>query len=102
MKRDISQEMVDKILAEKDPSFVVHASRTLNSGSTAEIASLIRLEPIEGTTVMPLRGVSYGVDTARAILQGRLNPDLPMYTLRHKGQTTIMTLADLRLVLKDE
>ena len=102
MKRNISQEMVDKILEEQEPSFIVEASRALESGSTADVASLIRLEPIEVGTPMPLRGVSYGVDTVRAVLQGRLNPDLPMYTMMHKGRPYVMTLADMRLVLKDE
>lgn len=94
--------MVDKIVAEQEPSFVVEASRTLEGSSTADIGSLIRLEPIEAGTLMPLRGVSYGVDTVRAVLQGRLNPDLPMYTMMHRGRPYIMTLADLRLVSKEE
>ena len=94
--------MVDKILEEKEPSFVVEASRTLESGSTMDIGNLIRLEPFEDGGMMPLRGVSYGVDTVRAVLQGRLNPDLPMYTMMHKGRPYIMTLADMRLVLKEE
>lgn len=89
-------------MAEAEKSFIVHATRELQSGSTIEIGSLIRLEPIDDGTPMPLRGVSYGVDTVRSLLQGRLNPDLPMYTMKHKGRKYIMTLADLRLVLKEE
>ena len=83
-------------------SFVVSASGRLENGSTGEVGPLIRLEPVEVGTPMPLRGVSYGVDTVRRILEGKLNPDLPMYTMKHSGQKYILTLADLRLVQKGE
>jgi len=46
---------------------------------------------------IPLRGVSYGVDTVRSVLRGRLNPDLPLVTLRFKGETYVLTLKDLKL-----
>jgi len=51
-----------------------------------------------GTThQIPLRGVSYGVDTVRSLVNGRLNPDLPLVTLRFKGETYVLTLKDLKL-----
>ncbi len=85
-------------MAKEKASFIVRSKQQLENLSTGDIGPLIRLEPIEVGTPMPLRGVSYGVDTVRRILQGKLNPELPMYTHRHKGQTYILTLADLRLV----
>ena len=100
--KQVSEDVLQKIADDTEPSFVVHASRVLEEGSTADIGSLIKLEPIEVGKPMPLRGVSYGVDTVRAMLQGKLNPDLPIYALRHKGKHYVMTLADMRLVLKGE
>ena len=87
---------------DRDEAFVVRSMRSLEEGSTGDIGPLIRLEPIEVGAPMPLRGISYGIDTVRRILHGKLNSELPMYTLKHKGQTHILTLADLRLVQKEE
>lgn len=91
---------MESMAKERDESFIVHSTRTLEDGSTGDIGPLIRLEPIEVGGLMPLRGISYGVDTVRRILHGKLNSELPMYTMKHKGQTHILTLADLRLVQK--
>ena len=46
---------------------------------------------------VPLRGVSVGIDTVRSLVNGRLNPDLPLMTLRFKGETYVLTLRDLKL-----
>ncbi len=83
---------------EREAAFIVHAKTQLDPNSTDVVGPLIRLEPVFEGTPMPLRGVSHGVDTVRRVLEGKLHPDLPMYTMRHKGQTYILTLSDLRLV----
>lgn len=46
---------------------------------------------------LPVRGVSVGVDTVRALINGRLNADLPIMTLKFKGETYVLTLKDLKL-----
>ncbi len=65
--------------------------------STANIGPLLRYKPDEMRHPLPLRGVSYGVDTVRRVLAGKLNPDLPLFTLRHRGETIVLTLRDLKL-----
>ena len=82
---------------ERDAAFTVSGLK-IDPGSTDTVGSLIRLEPVFEGKPMPLRGVSHGVDTVRRVLEGKLHPDLPMYTMRHRGQTYVLTLADLRLV----
>ena len=46
---------------------------------------------------LPLRGVSSGHDAVRSLVAGKLNPDLPLFTYRARGVTTILTLRDLKL-----
>ncbi len=82
---------------EREAAFVVTASTQIDPNSTDVIGPVIRLEPVFQNHPMPLRGVSHGVDTVRRVLEGKLHPDLPMYTMRHRGQTYVLTLADLRL-----
>ncbi len=83
---------------ERDAAFIVQASTELGPNSMDAVGPLIPLEPVFEGMPMPLRGVSHGVDTVRRVLEGKLHPDLPMYTMRHRGQTYVLTLADLRLV----
>ena len=61
---------------------------------------MLRVESVvEGEgKLMPLRGVPAGIDTVRRILDGKLNPELVLFTMRVSGQTYLLTLADLRLV----
>ena len=70
---------------------------TIDRSSTAGLGPLIRFNPSEIRHPLPLRGVSYGVDTVRRVLAGKLNPDLPLFTLRVKGETIVLTLRDLKL-----
>ena len=84
-------------------SFDVSASRRLENGSTGDVGPLIRLElGSKGIRMMPLRGVSDGIDTVRRMLEGRLNPNLPSLTLAFEGKTYVLTLADLKLVQREE
>ncbi len=86
------------MMAEKEGAFVVVSKTQVDPNSTDVVGPLIRLEPISEEHPMPLRGISRGIDTVSRVLEGKLHPDLPMYTMRHRGQTYVLTLADLRLV----
>lgn len=72
----------------------------LEAGSTGQHAgSLIRFEchGSNGKVYAPVRGFSVGVDTVRALISGRVNPDLPFLTFRERGVTVVMTLRDMKL-----
>ena len=66
--------------------------------STAGLGPLHKLDVRDDHNhTIPLRTVSYGAEAVRAMVAGRLNPDLPLITLKHKGETIIFTLRDLKL-----
>ncbi len=84
-------------LEDRDASFVVHSSRTLESNSTGDIGPLVRLEPVTKTALMPIRAGPCGIDTVARILGGTVDPELPMFTIKQKGEVYTLTLADLLL-----
>ena len=67
--------------------------------STGHAGALLQyhVSGVGGPVLLPIRGLSVGVDTVRALLGGRVNPDLPLFTLRAQGVTIVLTLRDLKL-----
>ncbi len=47
--------------------------------------------------LLPLRAMSGGHNAVRALVAGKLNPELPLLTYRVKGETITLTLRDLKL-----
>ena len=84
-------------LQDRNASFVVHSSRTLESNSTGDIGPLVRLEPVTKKALMPIRAVPCGIDAVARILRGIVDPELPMFTIKQKGRVYTLTLADLLL-----
>ncbi|MFA6044779.1 MAG: hypothetical protein WC718_07335 [Phycisphaerales bacterium] len=71
------------------------ADLTASSTGQAGASLTYRLAP-DGQP-LPIKGLSVGVDTVRSLLGGRVNPDLPLFTVRQNGVTVILTLRDLKL-----
>ena len=84
-------------LEDRDASFVVHASRTLDSNSTGDMGPLVRLAPVTEKGLMPIRAVPSGIDVVSRIIKGTVSPDLPMFTTKQKGRVYTLTLVDLLL-----
>jgi len=67
-------------------------------GSTVDIGPVIPLpkRSLQGIP-LPVRTVASGAHVVRALVGGKLNPDLPLITLKHGGETYTYTLRDLKL-----